>query len=73
VVAVAVWTVGKTSNYAVVGAMLHSRGHSHGLHLFIVQLRDIKTHEPLPGINRTAHYEFVFARVEDGVGIFSST
>ena len=68
-----VWTVGKTSNYAVVGAMLHSRGHSHGLHLFIVQLRDIKTHEPLPGISRTAHYESVFARVEDGVGIFSST
>lgn len=42
--------LGKTSNHAVVLAQLYSQGNCHGLHAFIVQLRDIETHEPLPGI-----------------------
>jgi len=29
--------------------MLHSLGQNHGTHSFVVQLRDMKTHEPLPG------------------------
>ncbi|CAN0312650.1 unnamed protein product [Lampetra fluviatilis] len=42
--------LGKTSNHAVVLAQLYTRGKCHGLHAFIVQLRDMETHMPLPGI-----------------------
>ncbi|XP_022068759.1 peroxisomal acyl-coenzyme A oxidase 1 isoform X1 [Acanthochromis polyacanthus] len=42
--------LGKTSNYAIVLAQLYSLGNCHGLHAFIVQIRDINTHKPLPGI-----------------------
>ncbi|XP_075908986.1 peroxisomal acyl-coenzyme A oxidase 1 isoform X3 [Petromyzon marinus] len=42
--------LGKTSNHAVVLAQLYTRGKCHGLHAFIVQLRDMETHQPLPGI-----------------------
>lgn len=41
--------VGKTTNFAVVMAGLYSLGKFHGIHAFIVQLRDMKTHLPLPG------------------------
>jgi len=43
-------TVGKTADHAIVVAMLYTLGQNHGAHLFIVQLRDAKTHEPLPGL-----------------------
>ncbi|XP_067010660.2 acyl-coenzyme A oxidase 1 [Anabrus simplex] len=42
--------LGQTANYAVVVAQLHTQGKCHGIHPFIVQLRDEKTHKPLPGI-----------------------
>ncbi|KAM3623509.1 uncharacterized protein V6R79_012045 [Siganus canaliculatus] len=42
--------LGKTSNYAIVLAQLYTLGNCHGLHAFIVPIRDIYTHEPLPGI-----------------------
>ncbi|XP_046830234.1 probable peroxisomal acyl-coenzyme A oxidase 1 [Vespa crabro] len=42
--------LGQTANYAVVVAQLYSQGDCKGIHPFIVQLRDIETHEPLPGI-----------------------
>ncbi|XP_055014237.1 peroxisomal acyl-coenzyme A oxidase 1-like [Boleophthalmus pectinirostris] len=42
--------LGKTSNHAIVLAQLYTHGHCHGLHAFIVQLRHMDTHEPLPGI-----------------------
>ncbi|XP_056135593.1 peroxisomal acyl-coenzyme A oxidase 1 isoform X2 [Lampris incognitus] len=42
--------VGKTSNHAIVLAQLHSQGRCHGLHAFIVPIRSMSTHEPLPGI-----------------------
>ncbi|XP_068177420.1 peroxisomal acyl-coenzyme A oxidase 1 isoform X2 [Antennarius striatus] len=42
--------LGKTSNHAVVLAQLHTQGNNHGLHAFLVQIRDMKTHLPLPGI-----------------------
>ncbi|KAL0267839.1 UNVERIFIED_CONTAM: hypothetical protein PYX00_009994 [Menopon gallinae] len=42
--------LGQTANYAVVVAQLYSKGECHGIHPFIVQLRDEETHEPMPGI-----------------------
>lgn len=43
-------TVGHSSNYAVVVAQLYTKGKCHGIHPFIVQLRDEDTWNPLPGI-----------------------
>ncbi|XP_074543344.1 peroxisomal acyl-coenzyme A oxidase 1 isoform X1 [Halichoeres trimaculatus] len=42
--------LGKTSNHAIVLAQLYTQGNCHGLHAFIVPLRDMKTHIPLPGV-----------------------
>ena len=41
--------VGKTSNYVVLMANLITNGKNEGIHAFIVQIRDEKTHEPMPG------------------------
>ncbi|KAJ2940650.1 hypothetical protein O0L34_g14757 [Tuta absoluta] len=41
--------MGHTANYAVVVAQLYTKGQCHGVHSFIVQLRDEETHMPLPG------------------------
>ncbi|XP_049425996.1 peroxisomal acyl-coenzyme A oxidase 1 isoform X1 [Epinephelus fuscoguttatus] len=42
--------LGKTSNHAIVLAQLYTQGNCHGLHAFIVPIRDMDTHVPLPGI-----------------------
>lgn len=42
--------LGHTANYAIVVAQLYTKGKCHGIHPFIVQLRDTETHQPLPGI-----------------------
>ncbi|KAJ8264118.1 hypothetical protein GJAV_G00145380 [Gymnothorax javanicus] len=42
--------LGKTSNHAIVLAQLNTQGRCHGLHAFIVPIRCMRTHEPLPGI-----------------------
>ncbi|KAM9770017.1 peroxisomal acyl-coenzyme A oxidase 1 isoform 1-T1 [Menidia menidia] len=42
--------LGKSSNHAIVLAQLYTLGNCHGLHAFIVPIRDMVTHEPLPGI-----------------------
>ncbi|KAJ8955467.1 hypothetical protein NQ318_003567 [Aromia moschata] len=42
--------MGQSANYAIVVAQLYTQGKCHGIHPFIVQLRDEDTHEPLPGI-----------------------
>lgn len=42
--------VGHSANYAVVVAQLYTKGTCHGIHPFIVQLRDEETHMPLLGI-----------------------
>ncbi|XP_063700828.1 probable peroxisomal acyl-coenzyme A oxidase 1 [Culicoides brevitarsis] len=42
--------LGHTANYCIVIAQLWSKGKCHGIHPFIVQLRDEETHMPLPGI-----------------------
>lgn len=43
------FAVGKSSNHAIVLAQLYTQGQCHGLHAFIVPLRQLGTHEPLPG------------------------
>lgn len=42
--------MGHSANYAVVVAQLHTKGQNHGIHPFIVQLRDEDTWNPMPGI-----------------------
>ena len=42
--------LGLSANYAVVFARLLSNGKDHGVHPFMVQLRDLKTHALLPGV-----------------------
>ncbi|XP_032528622.2 probable peroxisomal acyl-coenzyme A oxidase 1 [Danaus plexippus] len=42
--------LGHTANHCVVMAQLYIKGKCHGPHLFFVQIRDIETHEPLPGL-----------------------
>uniref|UniRef100_A0A8C3AZS0 Acyl-coenzyme A oxidase n=1 Tax=Cyclopterus lumpus TaxID=8103 RepID=A0A8C3AZS0_CYCLU len=42
--------LGKTSNHAIVLAQLYTQGNFYGLHAFIVPIRDMDTHIPLPGI-----------------------
>ena len=41
--------LGKSSNHAVVVAQLWTQGKCYGPHPFIVQLRHMDTHQPLPG------------------------
>ncbi|PRD29520.1 UNVERIFIED_CONTAM: Peroxisomal acyl-coenzyme A oxidase 1 [Trichonephila clavipes] len=43
-------SLGKTANFAIVLAQLHTKGQCHGLHPFMVQIRSRDNHEPLPGI-----------------------
>lgn len=42
--------MGQTANYSIVVAQLFTKGECHGVHSFIVQIRDEETHMPLPGI-----------------------
>lgn len=42
-------SVGKSSNHAVVMAMLRLNGQNYGMQAFIVPLRRLDNHEPLPG------------------------
>ena len=42
--------MGHSSTHAVVVARLVTKGVDHGIHLFIVQLRSLEDHRPLPGI-----------------------
>lgn len=43
-------SLGKAANHAVVMAQLYIAGHKYGPHLFLVQIRDVSTHQPLPGV-----------------------
>ncbi|XP_053493213.1 peroxisomal acyl-coenzyme A oxidase 1 isoform X3 [Ictalurus furcatus] len=42
--------LGKTANHAIVLAQLYTQGKCYGLHAFIVPIRCMKTHQPLPGV-----------------------
>jgi acyl-CoA oxidase len=44
-------SLGKAANHAVVVAQLILNGKSYGPHPFVVPIRDMKTHEPLPDIH----------------------
>ena len=44
-------SLGLAANHAVVVAQLILNGKSYGPHPFVVQIRDLKTHEPLPNIH----------------------
>merc|ERR1712169_89676 len=44
-------SLGKVANHAVVMAQLFINGKNYGPHPFVVQIRDLKTHEPLPNIH----------------------
>jgi acyl-CoA oxidase len=43
--------LGHSTNYVLLMAQLYTpdRSHSCGLQMFFIQIRDLKTHEPLPG------------------------
>ncbi|KAK5697184.1 hypothetical protein LTR97_007319 [Elasticomyces elasticus] len=43
-------SLGRTANYAVVMAQLIIAGKPYGPHPFVVHIRDLETHEPLPNI-----------------------
>ncbi|XP_037281886.2 acyl-CoA oxidase 1 [Rhipicephalus microplus] len=43
-------SLGKTANHAIVLAQLHTKGKCHGIHPFMVQIRSMEDHTPLPGI-----------------------
>ncbi|XP_063833308.1 probable peroxisomal acyl-coenzyme A oxidase 1 [Ostrinia nubilalis] len=42
--------LGSTINHCIIAAQLHINGKNHGIHMFMVQIRDLETHVPLPGI-----------------------
>lgn len=44
-------SLGKAANHAVVVAQLILNGKSYGPHPFVVQVRDLKTHKPLPNVH----------------------
>ncbi|XP_053382345.1 peroxisomal acyl-coenzyme A oxidase 1-like isoform X2 [Mercenaria mercenaria] len=44
-------SMGKTCNYVILMAQLYSQGKRHGIHAFVVQIRSLKDHTPLPGIS----------------------
>ncbi|CAG5122878.1 unnamed protein product [Candidula unifasciata] len=43
--------LGKTSNFVVLMAKLTSNGRDCGMQPFLVQIRDLETHQPLPGVS----------------------
>jgi len=43
------FSVGKSANHALIMANLKIKDVSYGMHPFIVQIRDLTTHQPLPG------------------------
>lgn len=43
-------SLGRTANHAAVMAQLYVNGKNQGPHPFIVPIRDMKTHKPLPGV-----------------------
>lgn len=44
-------TLGRTANHAIVMAQLIVNGKNHGPHPFVMQIRDMKSHQPLEGVH----------------------
>uniref|UniRef100_K1RMI6 Peroxisomal acyl-coenzyme A oxidase 1 n=1 Tax=Magallana gigas TaxID=29159 RepID=K1RMI6_MAGGI len=42
--------LGKTTNHCLVMAQLYTQGKNCGIHMFMVQIRDLETHMPLAGV-----------------------
>eukprot|EP01018_Ginkgo_biloba_P002589 Gb_10686 [translate_table: standard] len=42
--------LGKVSTHAIVYARLITNGHDYGVHAFLVQIRSLEDHQPLPGV-----------------------
>ena len=49
-------SVGKTSNYVILMAQLYSKGQCHGIHSFVVQIRSLEDHKPMPGTIFVTHH-----------------
>lgn len=63
--------LGVAANHAVVMARLISNGKDYGPHPFVVQIRDLKTHEPLKGITvGDIGPKFGFNTVDNGFILF---
>ncbi|KAL4217668.1 Peroxisomal acyl-coenzyme A oxidase 1 [Mactra antiquata] len=43
-------SLGKTSNYVVLMAQLYTKGKCHGIHAFVMPIRSLEDHKPLPGV-----------------------
>ncbi|XP_060608673.1 peroxisomal acyl-coenzyme A oxidase 1-like [Ruditapes philippinarum] len=44
-------SMGKTCNYVILMAQLYTKGKCHGIHAFVVQIRSLKDHTPMPGVS----------------------
>ena len=49
--------MGKSSNFATVPARLIVDSKDHGIQMFLVQLRDLQNHQPMPGKVLFAYYD----------------
>ena len=45
------YEVAHVATHAIVAARLITKGEDHGVHMFIVQLRSLEDHRPLPGLS----------------------
>ena len=57
--------MGKSSNFATVPARLIVDGKDRGIQMFIVQLRDLQTHQPMPGIFMLTYFIILIYNVYD--------
>lgn len=66
-------TLGKTANYTVAMAQLVIDGRAYGPHPFVVQIRDLKTHEPLENIHvGDIGPKFGFNTMDNGYILFNN-
>ncbi|XP_052764216.1 peroxisomal acyl-coenzyme A oxidase 1-like isoform X2 [Mya arenaria] len=43
-------SLGKTCNYVILMAQLYTKGKKMGIHAFVVQIRSLQDHKPMPGV-----------------------
>lgn len=66
-------SLGKAANHAVVVAQLIVNGKSYGPHPFVVQIRDMKTHLPLPNVHvGDLGPKFGFNTMDNGFLLFNN-
>jgi acyl-CoA oxidase len=65
--------LGKAANHAIVMACLITNGKNYGPHPFVVQIRNLVDHEPLPGVTvGDIGPKFGFNTVDNGFALFDS-